>query len=916
MKLKIIFIMLFVCMIFSLSAVCGEPVEGDDFSNVTDAIDKASEGDVIELKDTYYVENQSTNLEKSVTLQGSPKAKLSFAGFDNSLNITSRDFSFRNIEFGLNRFEIKSCGTNLLFDNCTFSNSGVTFSGNGNLTIVNSNFTNFNINNLQSGSLTIFNSNFTADYSQFFINEGAGADFNISKCNFQGGYPINLEDVNDLYLTDNVFNSSDTVIRVGSSNRVSISRNTMKNSQQIISITANSLVLDGNDFGDYERFGEIYSSEMNITNTYLKNPKFLRIETGEFTVSNSIFDDVNDMMMYVSLKLSIINSTAVRSHFSNWAGECCDAYILNSSFNKTDISGKIGKADVYDSNFTDGATVSSSNGANVERCNFLNTGWVELNGDASVKNSNFTGNYRQFEFKNGKTLTVENCIFKNNTGAMLLSVSKDTTIISNCSFYDNSVGDLLSLLTNSLICTGNVFSNNTCGGIIYVDCTDNYENDLLKVSENIFVNNQDGTGNLSYLSFMFDTEKEVNPMDIVKKELSNNFYGFNIYDAYQLGEIFLQPDYATPVWVNLNLKSLGDKNYELRFVNNQGKTVSLGEYSFSLKNTKTGEIIASNLTVKDGVCVFALNDTVDADSVSIISQAGSNVNSPPAKLTFSTSGSNNNDYKVTVRVYDSNGNPVGDKNINLILYQYMDNKCDVHSEVFRLNSNGEVVFNIFSPEYDSYDLKAIFGDSENNLTVSELKNIKINKMNVQLTAKYYPAANKAFGRFVISATYENVENSVMMFVKIYRNSKVVSLFFSYSENLAGILESELRQLGPGTYSISIEPDRYDDFTFAKKTLKVTVAKKLNLKASKVTAKAKKSKYFKITVKNGKKPVKNIKLKVKVFTGKKSKTYTVKTNAKGLAKLNTKKIKKGSHKVEVTVSNSNYFGSCKSKITIR
>ena len=78
----------------------------------------------------------------------------------------------------------------------------------------------------------------------------------------------------------------------------------------------------------------------------------------------------------------------------------------------------------------------------------------------------------------------------------------------------------------------------------------------------------------------------------------------------------------------------------------------------------------------------------------------------------------------------------------------------------------------------------------------------------------------------------------------------------------------------------------------------------------------KSTSAKVTVKANKKAVKKVAVKVKVFTGKKSKTYNIKTNNKGVAKLNTKKLKVGKHKVVISSGNSNYKISAKSKITIK
>ena len=91
-----------------------------------------------------------------------------------------------------------------------------------------------------------------------------------------------------------------------------------------------------------------------------------------------------------------------------------------------------------------------------------------------------------------------------------------------------------------------------------------------------------------------------------------------------------------------------------------------------------------------------------------------------------------------------------------------------------------------------------------------------------------------------------------------------------------------------------------------------------VKAPKVSAKYKKSAYFKVKVTNKetKKAVKKVKVKVKVYTGKKSKTYTIKTNKKGIAKLNTKKLKVGSHKVKIGSGDARYSISGKSKIVIK
>lgn len=111
-------------------------------------------------------------------------------------------------------------------------------------------------------------------------------------------------------------------------------------------------------------------------------------------------------------------------------------------------------------------------------------------------------------------------------------------------------------------------------------------------------------------------------------------------------------------------------------------------------------------------------------------------------------------------------------------------------------------------------------------------------------------------------------------------------------------------LKPGTYNVVIIDK--DSNMVAKQATSKMVIKKAPAKfsAPKVTAKKKANKYFKVKVinKKTKKIIPGVKVKVKVYTGKKSKTYTIKTNSKGIAKLNTKSLKVGNHKVVITSAN--------------
>ncbi len=84
--------------------------------------------------------------------------------------------------------------------------------------------------------------------------------------------------------------------------------------------------------------------------------------------------------------------------------------------------------------------------------------------------------------------------------------------------------------------------------------------------------------------------------------------------------------------------------------------------------------------------------------------------------------------------------------------------------------------------------------------------------------------------------------------------------------------------------------------------------KTKVKAPQVALKYKKGSYFKIQVEDRYDDdikIDNVKVKIKVFTGSKSKVYYSKTNSYGIAKLNTKNLKIGAHKVVISSADPKY-----------
>lgn len=177
-------------------------------------------------------------------------------------------------------------------------------------------------------------------------------------------------------------------------------------------------------------------------------------------------------------------------------------------------------------------------------------------------------------------------------------------------------------------------------------------------------------------------------------------------------------------------------------------------------------------------------------------------------------------------------------------------------------------------------------------------------------------------------------------VNIFENGAYIDwASINTNSNGIGVLEWDTYYFGAGTFKIEnegdtvdyiaptgddsghsykIDPSSFKSLTFkvsedkttkttskktttTKTTSKKTTKSTLSISAPKVTKNYKKSGIFKVTVKNQKtkKAVKGITLKIKVYTNSKYKTYSLKTNKNGVAKINTKSLKKGTHKVVVT-----------------
>lgn len=107
-------------------------------------------------------------------------------------------------------------------------------------------------------------------------------------------------------------------------------------------------------------------------------------------------------------------------------------------------------------------------------------------------------------------------------------------------------------------------------------------------------------------------------------------------------------------------------------------------------------------------------------------------------------------------------------------------------------------------------------------------------------------------------------------------------------------------------------------TVVKKTSIKIKPLKLKVKAKKVTARLGQNKKFKIvlTDKKGNRIKDDVDLKIRIYTGKKYRTFEIETNRKGVAYFKLFRLSRGSHKVVIKSDDDEYIANKVSKIVIR
>ena len=208
------------------------------------------------------------------------------------------------------------------------------------------------------------------------------------------------------------------------------------------------------------------------------------------------------------------------------------------------------------------------------------------------------------------------------------------------------------------------------------------------------------------------------------------------------------------------------------------------------------------------------------------------------------------------------------------------------------------------------------GSAQTELTKSNSAGPESISLSVSKLSTTYGSGKYFKVKAIDSKTKKPVVN-VKLILKVYSGKKYKKITAATDSN--GIAKYYASNLGIGTHKVTINVKDSKKFLSKMKYSSIKISKaKLKISAPKITGYYKESKRYKIAVKNreSKKPMKSIKVMIKVFTGKKYKKYSLKTDKKGIVSFNMKSLPKGKHKVVINIKSTSKVKSAVLKSYIR
>ena len=323
------------------------------------------------------------------------------------------------------------------------------------------------------------------------------------------------------------------------------------------------------------------------------------------------------------------------------------------------------------------------------------------------------------------------------------------------------------------------------------------------------------------------------------------------------------------------------------------------DYYFQTNVNGTSEIIVSGLVGGDYSVTVSNNDTKNINNAS--ANGTITIIPIPVKIAITSSLSiyYNSGSTATIKITDK---ATGKAMAGVYVLVQIDKDKNY---LFQTDSKGQISFAASLP-VGKHPITVSTADNRYK-GASVSKTITVKKASATIKAPkvtdYYKGV-KYFTVKLINSKTKKAMYDAKINIKVFISK---NRYYNYNGRTGsnGQIKLVLDSLKPGTYNVVVAGADSKSFTAQKVTSQIVIKKApTKLIPKKLTAKKGAKSYFKVTIKNSKtkKVIKGVKVKIKVYTGKKAKTYTAKTNSKGIAQISTSKLKLGKHKVIVTSAN--------------
>ena len=281
-----------------------------------------------------------------------------------------------------------------------------------------------------------------------------------------------------------------------------------------------------------------------------------------------------------------------------------------------------------------------------------------------------------------------------------------------------------------------------------------------------------------------------------------------------------------------------------------------------------------------------------------IAKMPTNITASPVLTVYNADG-----YLVAT-IKDVKGNPVADIPMSVDLNGIQNVTSD---------ENGQISISTIGLPSDVYSAVIVFNGSSNYENSSAVVNVTVEKASPVISASAVTTVYNG-GKYLV-VTLKDANGNPIVGAKVSININGAK---SVTTDANGQAKLTTNSLAPKSYTAKIAFAGDNNYNASSTTAKVTVKKatpKLTAKA-KTFKKSVKTKKYAVTLKtNQNKVMKNTKVTIKVN----KKTYTAKTNSKGVATFKiTKLTKKGKYTATVKYAGSKYYNvkSVNVKITVK